>query len=51
MSCLPNQWDTLGFDCSQSTRRGRIGGDGQLLHLLYDRYEGGGMCVTSRNIP
>ena len=31
----------IGMDCSPTMLRGRIGVDGQLLHLLYDRCVGG----------
>ena len=49
MLYLPNWGKTLGFDYSQSTRREKIGVDGQLLHPLYDRYVGGERCHSGKH--
>ena len=46
---MPNRGDASGSDCSQSTRRGGIRVDGQLLHPLFDQYGGGEMYILGKH--
>ena len=48
MLCLSNRGETSGSDCNLCMHRGRIGVDGLLLHLLFDRCVGGERYLSGK---